>query len=108
MKNEINLTEKEIKLLDNIALNDYTSANGGYPEDHWEADCWSDTLECGPHGNFTKNFGGVVTSLQKKGLLCSNGESVGHTRLGYQVWNERSELAAKEKAEHEAWKASQE
>lgn len=87
------VTDKEFAVLTAIALNEYSECNGHMPENHTQAGCWSDTLDCcvqvdGYPLSGAKGFGGVIASLKGKGLANGNGESVEHTEEGFRVWKE--------------------
>lgn len=63
------LTSNEVMMLANIARNEMNQ--GGEPTDP----VWADSLDKGPHGEFIPRagFGGIISSLVKKGLVCSWG-----------------------------------
>lgn len=65
------LTDKEVKMLQNIAWNDFM--DGVFEADN---PVWSNCLDQGPNGAFTNaaSFGGIVVSLVKKGLVDSDGD----------------------------------
>jgi hypothetical protein len=62
----VNITEKEAKMLRNIAENDY--ANG--EPSAW---VWADCLDCGPEDLPIASHGGLIASLSKKDLAYSDG-----------------------------------
>lgn len=63
----MNLTENEIKMMENLAFNDF-----GY---EFGDPTWSRCLSDGPHGEFVNksSFGGIIASLVKKGLANVSG-----------------------------------
>lgn len=91
------VTNSEKLLLNNLARNLYTQANGGYPMDENDASgpvwTWSigDGENC-PHKLKSRSIPGIVASLSKKGLVSvledGKNSTVGLTSLGYQVWKE--------------------
>jgi hypothetical protein len=85
------LTELELRLLQNIALNDFQSCNGSEPPNFEACDpVWSNCLDCGPNDLRPRSIPGLVASLSKKGLIQTDGECVSLTRDGfaaYQAWS---------------------
>jgi len=73
---DINITELEKLVIENIALNDYTAINAARPETVEDVGgVWSDCLDCGPNEINRVSIPGVVSSLVKKGLVETNGET---------------------------------
>ena len=69
-------TINEIKLLVNIAENNYTPLNGAEPDDRHDTACWNNTIEEGPNDLTGKTISGLMGSCTKKGFVETNGESV--------------------------------
>jgi hypothetical protein len=67
----MNITEKETKMLRNIAENDYANGRPGT----W---VWADCLDCGPEYLPVTSHGGIIASLSKKGLAESDGSGWCH------------------------------
>ena len=68
-------TDKEVKMLQQIRHNHFDGTG----------DCmWTECLHEGPHGYFVDqaSFGGIIASLAKKGLVWTNGETLGLTPEG--------------------------
>lgn len=87
----MNITAKEKTVLQLIAQNEYNSANYGIPESHMETVTWCNCIDVGyiyddMEYPSQRSIPGIVASLVKKGLVDSNGETVGHTPLGFQTW----------------------
>ena len=61
-------TELEIKMLENIAKNDY---NNGAPGQM--CPIWANCLDCGPNSFSKSQIPGIVSSLSKKGLIYCSG-----------------------------------
>jgi hypothetical protein len=87
------ITELEGMMIDNLGGNNFGDGPGGA--------VWSDSLDEGPHGAFTDRagFGGIVSSLVKKGLASTNGldgrdATVSLTDAGVAIYIERSEEPA--------------
>lgn len=74
------LTENEKKMIENFITNDYGDGNDNYT-------IWSDTWDCGVHGQFcpVDSAPGIISSLVKKGLVISNGESMSLTNSGMEI-----------------------
>jgi len=84
-----NLTELEAKMIDNIGGNNFGSGPG--------YEIWSDSLADGPHGYFVpeSSFGGIVSSLVKKGLAgasrnAGRDATVWLTDDGVAIYNEQN------------------
>jgi len=84
------VTRLEGLMIDNIGGNNF----GDGPGD----EVWSDSLHEGPHGSFAPNasFGGIVSSLVKKGLAGTSGlegrdATVWLTEEGVRIYEERNE-----------------
>ncbi len=86
----MSITEKEAKMLRNIAENSY----GDGDPSAW---VWADCLDCGPEHLDRASHGGLIASLVKKGLAESDGAGycryekrdmtcVSLTELGLVAW----------------------
>ena len=87
----MNITEKEKTVLQLIAQNEYNSANYGIPESHMETVTWCNHIDVGyiyddMERPSLRSIPGIVASLIKKELIDSDGETVGLTPLGFQIW----------------------
>jgi len=85
-----NLTEMESKVLKNIVVNELNDWNGEEPErdaDPASIVTWVDSLDCGPEEVPSgKNLSGVVSSLVKKGLVNTDGDSICMTKDGLEAY----------------------
>jgi hypothetical protein len=83
-----NLTTSEIKVLDQLALNEFTCANGAEPECHEDVVVWVKEIATA-HTVYQPVTGlalsGVMSSLVQKGLIWSDGECAGFTEEGFNV-----------------------
>lgn len=77
------ITKLEADLIDRIVHNEYQPLNGGEPDSFVDlSDIWANCLL------ESKSDGGVLTSLQKKGLagFSANGGKVGSLKNDDTVW----------------------
>lgn len=86
MKIAFIITDNEAKMIENIALNEYTPLNGGTPESADDTVCWADCLECGPNHFNSTSIPGIVSSLVKKELVWTDGEQIQLTEKGFSVF----------------------
>lgn len=84
----VNLTTAETHVLKAIALDEMNSSNGAYPSSAHDVYTWVDSAAWTPYGWEVNQVRGVLSSLVKKGLAKTNGESIWFTDLGYQVFTE--------------------
>ena len=85
----MNITTNEMQVIENIAINEMNSANWGIPEEAGDTWTWVDCVaDLGHHNlkSWGKKISGVISSLVKKGLASTNGESIGLTEKGFQVF----------------------
>jgi hypothetical protein len=81
------VTELEKKILENIARNYMSSANGGMPEKAADTSCWVDCIcDQGIHQIEPRQIPGVVSSLVKKGLVRTDGTVCGLTEVGLDTY----------------------
>jgi len=87
----MNITEKEKTVLQLIAQNEMNPMNYGVPEIADDTFTWCNCIDAGyiyehmTHPS-SASIPGTVASLVKKGLLVSNGETIGHTEAGFALW----------------------
>lgn len=91
-----NLTQNEITLLNSIARCEMNRINGGVPEcaDDVNTYIWAEE-RAGELGISEKAVGGVMSSLQNKGLIwvCvdrkdPDDSGIGFTETGFVAWND--------------------
>lgn len=83
------ITDNEYKVLNAIATNCFTPVNYGVPETFEETGhVWSDAINDAAEPSDIEGaaLSGVCASLAKKKLVDSNGESIGMTRQGFEIW----------------------
>ena len=80
----MNITDNEAALIENIALNDYQ--DGAAPSDRYQV--WCDSLDCGPNEIPLTSIPGITSSLVKKGLVITNGETISLTNAGVKAFDE--------------------
>lgn len=81
------VTDLEKKILENIARNYMTQANGAMPKDATETECWVDCIcDQGRHQIEPRQIPGVVSSLVKKGLAWTDGTVCGLTTSGLETY----------------------
>jgi hypothetical protein len=85
------ITEKEKTVLQLIAQNEMNPLNYGVPEIADDTYTWCNCIDAGyiyehmTHPSM-KSIPGIVASLVKKGLLMTNGETIGHSEDGFALW----------------------
>lgn len=79
------LTQNEEKMIVNIGGNEFTSEPGD--------SVWGDCLSLGPYGEFVPktSFGGIISSLSRKGMILSCGDgrdaTIRLTKLGLEAYH---------------------
>jgi len=100
----MNITEKEKTVLQLIAQNEMNPLNYGVPECADDTYTWCNCIDAGyiydhmTHPSL-KSIPGTVASLVKKGLLVTNGETIGHSETGFALWKSEIYIDETEKGE---------
>jgi len=74
-----------------IAQNELNSANYGIPENHYDTQTWVNCLDAcrlqeGQEFPEPRQLPGIVSSLTKKDLVDTDGESIMLTECGFELW----------------------
>ena len=82
------ISNKELKVISQIALSEFTPVNGDYPESASDTETFSDCIDATAIQNpiTGKELSGVVASLTKKNLIESDHETVSLTDTGYAMF----------------------
>lgn len=85
------ITKLEATILQAIAQNEMNVMNYGVPTEAEETATWTNSLEdCklleGMKMPSGRSISGIVSSLVQKDLVHSNGDTIEHSELGFQVW----------------------
>jgi hypothetical protein len=100
----MNTTKKEKTVLQLIAQNEMNAMNYGVPEIADDTFTWCNCIDAGyiyehmTHPSL-KSIPGTVASLVKKGLLVTNGETIGHSEIGFALWKSEIYIDESEKDE---------
>ena len=85
------ITKLESTILQAIAQNEMNECNYGVPSSHLQTLTYvyaldTCTLREGQVFPDHSQLSGIISSLSKKGLIYTDGNCIGHTEAGFEIW----------------------